>query len=192
MDWATQQGWVTSEEGDAAMQDADQHVTTIDPDTVTLIELGSGWEGATEGFRQVIPRVVTVDVTRCQMGERGKAVPEVRARFERGGERLVRWVAAKAGVSRDGARMVWVSVSCKEGARPNSLGRSRGCGRGGHGGQSAGATWTDEDIDEVVEGITDWERAWPGGVWCLENRREARTSSNLHQTPARNAPAHAI
>ena len=43
MDWATQQGWVTSEEGDAAMQDADQHVTTIDPDTVTLIELGSGW-----------------------------------------------------------------------------------------------------------------------------------------------------
>ena len=92
----------------------------------------------------------------------------------------MRWVAAKAGVSRDGAKMVWASVSCKEGARPNSLGRSRGCGRGGHGGQSAGATWTDEDIDEVVEGITDWERAWPGGVWCLENPRD----SEVHSHPA--------
>ena len=177
--WAVRNEWVPAATAESVREKAGKRVTYIDPDTLTLIELGSGWEGATEGLKEVIPRVVTVDDKRQSKGaKKGSTVPELRGRFNRGKEKAVRWVASKAGVSSKGGKMLWASVSCKEGSVGNSLGKTKKRGRGVRGGQRKN-NWTTEDIDEVVEGIEDWEKAW-GGVWVFEDPK----GSAVHRDPA--------
>ena len=179
LQWAVQKGLTTAAQAQLVGSRAKARVTAIDPDTLTITELGSGWEGATEPLKEVIPRVVTVDNTRQNKGAvKGLTVPELRARFRRGKEKVVRWVASKAGISRKGGKLLWASVSCQEGSVGNGLGKSQGRGRGTRGGK-AQDTWTTEDIGEVVQGIDEWEREW-GGIWAFENPK----GSAVHQHPA--------
>ena len=65
------------------------------------------------------------------LGEKGRTSPEILGLFSRGGQKAVRWAAAKAGVSRKGARMLWVSLSCTHTSVANGMGRAHGTGNEG-------------------------------------------------------------
>jgi len=106
------------------------------------------------------------------MGERGLTAPEILGKFSRGGKKAVRWAASKAGVSREAARLLWASPACVQETVANGLGMSRGCGQGVFGGEEE-TSRKDSEVDTIMDGIEDLERAWGGGVWAVENPRDS-------------------
>ena len=155
--WAVADGWYSAEVSRTLLTQAEPRITTMCPHTPTLLEMGSGWEGGTDRFSQEIPRVVTWDAHRQNLGERGKAAPEILGKFSRGGKKAVRWAASKAGVSKEAARLLWVSPACVKESVANGLGKSRGCGQGVFGGEEE-TSRVDSEVDTILDGIEDWKR----------------------------------
>ena len=74
------------------------------PETVA-IELGSGWEGATRGLRQVFDRVITVDKEKQTINKTTTAMPDYLTEFTKGRHReggIINWIATKAGTRKQG------------------------------------------------------------------------------------------
>jgi hypothetical protein len=179
MAWAVARKWLTTSKASTILRRAKAHIKQVPRDTLTILEMGSGWEGATEGLRQVIPRVVTWDMQSQVLGEKGRTSPEILGLFSRGGQKAVRWAAAKAGVSRKGARMLWVSLSCTHTSVANGMGRTQGTGNGLYGGVIEEADEVEvSDLEAVMDGVKDWQEAWPGGAWVVES--PMWSSTRLH------------
>ena len=51
-----------------------------------MIEMGVGWEGATEGFREVFDRVVGIDTRRHRIGDKGWTQPDFLREFQEADE----------------------------------------------------------------------------------------------------------
>ena len=75
LQWASQQGWMTKEEAAATEHRANQKITDMQEFVPTLLELGTGYEGATEGLKEAWTRVVTQDMTRQKITPRKRGDP---------------------------------------------------------------------------------------------------------------------
>jgi hypothetical protein len=127
-----ERGWSTTER---AMEIA-KAVQTFPETNRTIIELGSGWEGATDGLRSAreVDRVITVDQEPHNLGQRGTRHPEVLMRFEQAKEgELIQDVAKKAAAKLEDIIGIWASLSCIEHSTANALGVTAGIGTGVYG-----------------------------------------------------------
>ena len=121
LQWAKERGWRTPKAGVCRPQSA-----PIPRREAVCIELGTGWEGATEGLRSVWDRVVTVDVERQTMETPGKekSVPDLLTKFETLNstkDSMIKMVRRKSGIKRKEVGGVWLSPSCKPWSVANHL-----------------------------------------------------------------------
>jgi hypothetical protein len=108
--WAREQGWVVPETLTLTPQ-----IAPIRSEEVA-IEMGSGWEGATEGLRKMYDRVITVDrkINTITRGER-YAVPDLKMEFSTLANHpkgAVLKAAEIAGVRKGDVGAVWASPQC--------------------------------------------------------------------------------
>ena len=115
----------------------------MDTATATVLEFGSGWEGATEGLKREVPRVVTVDCCEHNLGDKGTVHPELRRRFEMEGD-TIRQGMKQAKVQAKETAGVWISMHCKQ--------HSTGNGLPGGTGKFAGENLTKEE-DEAMQAM---------------------------------------
>ena len=112
MKWAEEAGWNLPTH--PTLETAPQK--TPMPAATTVIELGSGWEGATEGLKAMFDRVVTVDKNiNTITHHKAWAVPELRTTFEKLGQNkqgAVLKAAETAGVTMQELAGVWASPHC--------------------------------------------------------------------------------
>ena len=81
--WAVKAGWIEQAEAEATLaawrkvavlrEAQNQHI---------MIEMGVGWNGATEGFKQVFDRVVGIDRKRQKIAKGNKSQPDFLKEFE--------------------------------------------------------------------------------------------------------------
>ena len=84
MQWAVEAGWMGQEEANDTLLKAKRSIHTNEEPMPTIIELGSGWNGATEGLRRVFGRVVTLDKAQHPIGRGRKTCPDILASFQMG------------------------------------------------------------------------------------------------------------
>jgi hypothetical protein len=129
----------------------------------TIIELGSGWEGATEGMRRVreVDRVITMDCEPRLLGSKGWAHPEIVGRFEEATEgELIEHVAKRAAARMTDIIGIWASPSCKEHSTTNALGITKGTGKGKYAGQEM-SNHEKEGMKAAIKGIHQWHKGSP-------------------------------
>ena len=149
-----EQQWATPSEA-ARMVES---VQVTDHKANTIIELGSGWRGATDGMESAagVQRVVTRDCAACNLGKRGTVFPEVWGKFQKEKKgQLVEATARKAGVSMDSIIGVWMSLSCKPHSTANGLGKNAGTGKGTHAGKEMDPEEA-EGMEAGVVGVHEW------------------------------------
>ena len=172
--WAKEAGWMkahprqTNKAEAAALAAVTEHPTHEES---VCIELGSGWEGATRGLRQVFDRVVTVDCSRQTIKRGQKANPDILTEFQKtrhskGG--LVTYVATKAGVRKGELKAVWVSPDCTEETVANAINKGKPWAKGFYAGKKRSQE-AQEALDTIVEGLSKAIAANPRLQICLEN-----------------------
>jgi hypothetical protein len=165
-DWAAeivdhirQQAWGTEE----VARKAGKRIVAFPERNRTIIELGSGWEGATDGMKAnpEIDRVVTVDCEPHNLGERGIVHPEIVDRFENAPEgELIQHVARRAAVRQEDIIGIWASPSCKEHSTANALGTNAGTGKGKYAGLQLSELEL-KGMHAVAKGIKQWHEGNP-------------------------------
>ena len=120
--WAVEQGWLTQQEGVSTGLQASQNISGMQAFVPTLLELGTGYEGATEGLKRAWERVVTQDMVRQKItprrrGDPGRwAVLEHKEEFGKAaghGRGMVQWIGGRTKVRPRELGAVWASPSCK-------------------------------------------------------------------------------
>ena len=119
--WAKDRGWVTPIETHEGPQSAPKP-----QQEAVAIEMGTGWEGATEGLRKVWDRVVTVDAERNKVRTKStcKTVPDILASFQtlkQTKDSTIKWIRRKAGIRKGEVWAIWASPSCKPWSIANHL-----------------------------------------------------------------------
>ena len=116
MQWAVTQGWLGPQEANDLMSSAAEAIRVPTGIMPTVIELGSGWNGATEGLQRVFERVVTLDRDQHSQGQH-KTTPDILADFRQGRDKkggLVKWAARQSRTTEREQAAVWPSPSCIE------------------------------------------------------------------------------
>jgi len=131
LEWAMTQEWITPAEGKLMMD----KVTACGraEDTATILELGLGWEGATEGLQRVWERVVTMDKVQQAIAKGRRGLPSVLGDFKQAAKHkggVVKWLMSKTMVTREEARAVWASPSCKGMSKVQGMEKANGRGQG--------------------------------------------------------------
>ena len=173
LEWATQKGWVTAKQAAKAAQAVQQHPRQAGGKTheAVCLELGSGWEGATEGLRQVYDRVVTMDMDRQRISNQKKAAPDFLVPFEQARDKLggtIAWMTKRAGVRQGELQAVWASPSCKEETAANAINKGKQGAAGHFTGQPRSAA-AQEGLDAMLQAITEATEKDPRVQVCIEN-----------------------
>ena len=179
LEWAATQGWIQrSDVHDLharACSVSSTDCATADEEFTgkteqAIIELGCGWEGATEGLRSVCRNVVTLDrhqqvISSRNHREGGRAMsyPSVLADFRRPCSNLVHWVRQQAGLSKEEACVVWASPSCKGHSKRQGMLRHRPEGQGKFAGKPIDPE-EKEATDRVFAAVWEW--------WCEDETRQ--------------------
>lgn len=133
-------------------------------------ELGSEWEGATEGLQQVFNRVVKMDMERRSITRQRKSAPDFLQTFEEAQDKLggtVSWMTKRAGVRQGELQAIWASPSCKEETAANV-----NKGRKGAAGYFAGEPRSEQaqaGLEAMLQGITEATVKDPRVQVCIEN-----------------------
>ena len=177
LDWAWHNQWISksARKQIATALHAGAQLRTIDDDQPTIIELGTGWEGAWEGMTAAGVRVVTVDIMQQKIGKGRMTHPDLIMDFMQGGGRLVRRVAHLAKVRKRALIGVFASPSCKDTSVANGLGK----GKGGRGYYAGKGNLTSEGLKELLAGLSDYTTAWHG-KYVLENPAYSSLRFNRH------------
>ena len=133
MQWAVEAGWMGQEEANDTLLKAKRSIHTNEEPMPTIIELGSGWNGATEGLRRVFGRVVTLDKAQHPIGRGRKTCPDILASFQRGRDKeggVVRWAASMSRTTVHELAAVWASPACTEESTCQGFNKGRPWGKG--------------------------------------------------------------
>lgn len=116
-EWAKERGWPTvNPAGGGRVEEKGREHEDV------AVELGAGWEGATEGLRRVWDRVITIDTTRQTLKKREKGKPATKSTpdflttFQRAAkhqEGAAVWAAQKGGARKGELAAAWGSPDCK-------------------------------------------------------------------------------
>ena len=81
--WAVQAGWIGQAEAEVTLA-AWRKVAVLrgEQNQHIMIEMGVGWNGATEGFKKVFDRVVGIDRRRQKIAKGNKSQPDYLKEFE--------------------------------------------------------------------------------------------------------------
>ena len=163
--WATQQGWVVR----WVPTDPPAHRNT----ERIAIELGSGWEGASEGLRMVWDRVLTLDQTRHTLTKAGsKTTPDFVTTFQQAASHrqgICTWMASKGGASPAQIGGVWVSADCT--VWSTAQGFQKDTGQGTYGTPQEAAQNISEplkDLQAIMTGIRNLQATNPRVQYAFE------------------------
>ena len=103
-----------------------------------MIEMGVGWAGATEGFKQVFDRVVGINRKRQKIRDKGTTQPDFLREFAKatkwaGG--MVRGMADKSGARPKDMLASFGSIDCTEELLAQAFNKWRECGAGYYAGK---------------------------------------------------------
>ena len=142
----------------------------IPPAEAAMVELGSGWEGATDGLKLVWDRVITVDKERHTISGKGfalrKSNPDVLTTFQQAAKHpkgAALGVAQLGGVLQGNLGAIWVSPSCKLWSTLQNLNAAQGIA-------ISEDAWMEtlEGVTAVLEAITAARDSDPTIQWCVE------------------------
>ena len=120
-----------------------------------MIEMGMGWNGATEGFRRVFDRVVGIDRKRQKIGKGKKSQPDYLREFEDAGQwkgGMVKGMAVKAGVRAMDRVSSFASIDCTEESLAQAFNRWRKGGKGYYAGKKR-TKWAHGGLNAVIQGV---------------------------------------
>ena len=190
-EWVEKVGSEAVEEGTYTATEMERVVRGVKVSTMPkgpkALVLGSGYGGATTGLMLAGMPVIGVDCeAKIQTGTReGVLAPDVMAMFSDARGNLVKYSARRGCVKVKDIVMVQASPSCQATSIANSLGRSRGCGRGKHGGQEAEEKERNEFM-KVVTSLLEWEEeARKQGrmvAWVIEQPRDGSMKDDAQVT----------
>jgi hypothetical protein len=166
--WARARGW-TLEEAAPPKQ------APFAPKESIVVELGTGWEGATEGLKGAFDRVISMDLSRQTMEARGgrpsvKSVPDLLTPFEVAANHpdgAATWALMKGGGRQGELAAIWASPSCKEGSVAQGLNKGKQGGAGPHAGKQL-TTDHIAGVRAVLEAITKARSRDPAVQYCVE------------------------
>jgi hypothetical protein len=136
-----------------------------------MSEMGVGWAGATEGFKQVFDRVVGIDRKRQKIGDAGTTQPDYLREFEEANQwegGMVRGMAVKAGVGARDRVSSFASIDCTEESLAQAFNRWRKCGKGYYAGKKR-TKWAQGGLNAVIRGVRLERKRDPHHQFCLEN-----------------------
>ena len=171
MDWATSAGWMNRTKAQETLRRAAPAIVTPTLPQTTVIELGSGWGGATEGLRRVFDRVVTLDRAQHAMGRGVRTRPDILAEFQRGKGKtggLVRWAARRSRTTEQEQAAVWASPSCTEESTCQGLNKGKSWGKGKAAGKRRSKDAV-ESMTAVIDGLQQARERNPRFQYVLEN-----------------------
>jgi hypothetical protein len=175
VEWAHSEGWtLPMPTTKATLAEARKNSTGRKEGETTIIELGSGWNGASEGLAKVFTRVITVDAVRQTVamaeGKPVKSAPDIMMKFQDADPTLGPTLeAATRGSTHIKKELVgtWASLSCKWG----SVGQGFQKGKQNTG-PAAGMPMPKEDraaIDATLNGLRLAQAAAPAAQYAIEN-----------------------
>ena len=167
LQWAEHAGWRTKQESRAMATSLamNTHLTEVNDDQPTILELGTGWEGAYEGMILTGVRVIACDIMQQRIGPDRMSYPDLLIDFASAQGNLVRHIASIAKVKKSAIIGVFASPSCKEHSVANALGMGTGAGLGLYGGRG---NLTSPALMQIILGIQDYVANW-GGFYAIEN-----------------------
>ena len=166
VEWARARGWQI---GTLTLPQQ----TPISRREEVVVEMGTGWEGATEGLKQSFDRVISMDVKRQTVEEGGgkRSVPDLLMSFQKAathpkGAAIA--AAALGGAKKGELGAIWASPSCVEFSVAQSLNKRRGVGAGPYAGVKI-STEEMKGIRAVLEAIKKAREEDPTIQYCVEN-----------------------
>jgi hypothetical protein len=173
--WAVASGWQLKHPPARTLTLATQRVTTRGENETVIVELGSGWLGATEGLQRVAMRVVQQDEKRQTLarvrGKNIKAAPDILAKFQDANPRWGPIIAAAktANVNlREELIGAWISPSCRNMSTAQGFQKGKKDAKG----PAAGRPIPTEDIQAITAittGIKTMTEMAPASQWAIEN-----------------------
>lgn len=166
--WAKGRGWKVDEA-------ASPKQAPFAPKETIVVELGTGWEGATEGLKGAFDRVISVDLSRQTMEARGgrpsvRSVPDLLTPFEVAANHpdgAATWALMRGGGRQGELAAIWASPSCKEGSVAQGLNKGKQGGAGPHAGKQLTTVHT-AGVKAVLEAITKARARDPAVQYCVE------------------------
>ena len=175
IEWAAVAGWTMKHPTARTITLARENITTRGKEETVIVELGSGWLGATEGLQKVVTRVIQQDEKRqtiARIGGRNiKAAPDILKPFQSADPSKGPIIAAARAANvnmKEELIGTWISPSCK------NMSTAQGFQKGKQGakGPAAGKPIPSEDtqaIEAITKGIATMRKAAPNAQWAIEN-----------------------
>lgn len=201
--WAAESEWICHGDIQQLHTKALHNISTVNshtPSTVTdgkgrqaIIELGCGWEGATEGLRKVFQHVVTLDRQQHTISGRGSAGhsaerttshPSILTDFRRPCDNLVHWARKRSGMNTDEVCAVWASPSCKGHSKRQGMLNTKDCAKHRAQGKFAGKPIDDNDkeaTDAVFDAVWGWWSEDNTRQYCVENVQAADMGAHVEE-----------
>ena len=194
LQWAAETAsWIDAGEVDELVRLAAKNINTASNDNKAIVELGCGWEGATEGLARVFGQVVTLDKrqqlissSRCSVdGKARYSHPSVLGDFRQPCANLVHWVRKKAGLSKDELRAVWASPSCTGHSRRQGMLKTNATTSHRAQGRFAGRPMCEEEAEAtraVFDSVWDWwSEDKANRRYCIENVESAKMDEEIER-----------
>lgn len=175
VEWAITKGWRLTHPHATTLTLAKRRIKTRGENETAMVELGSGWLGATEGLQRVVTRVIQQDEKRQTLarvkGKNIKAAPDILAKFQAANPAWGPVIAAAktANVNlKEELVGAWVSPSCKNMSTAQGFQKGKREAKG----PAAGRPIPREDtqaITAIVQGIEAMTALAPASQWAIEN-----------------------
>ena len=174
-EWAAEARWEMKYPTARTIALAKQSIATREGPETVIVELGSGWLGATEGLQKVVTRVIQQDEKRQTIarveGKNIKAAPDILSPFQSANPAKGPIIAAArvANVNlKEELVGTWISPSCRNMSTAQGFQKGKSEARG----PAAGMPIPEEDvqaIEAIVNGLKIMNRATPKAQWAIEN-----------------------
>ena len=170
--WAVEAGWVQKAAATATLARWRDLAIRRGPEAQTImIEMGVGWEGATEGFRKVFDRVVGIDNRRHRIGDKGWTQPDFLREFQEANEwegGMVLGMASRARARKGDRLSSFGSIDCTEESLAQALNYGKAHGKGYYAGKPR-SVWAQGGLDAVIRGVREAKDQDPFHQFALEN-----------------------
>jgi hypothetical protein len=170
--WAVEAGWIG--EAEAGVTLAAWRKVALEREATNqyiMIEMGEGWNGATEGFKKVFDRVVGIDRKRQKIAKGNKSQPDFLKEFEEADQwegGMVLGMAARAGVRAKDRICSFASIDCTEETLAQAFNKWKKHGKGYYAGKKR-TKWAQDGLNAVIRGINIATTEDPHHQFCLEN-----------------------
>ena len=173
--WAVDAGWQLKHSPARTLTLATQRIITRGESETAIVELGSGWLGATEGLQKVTTRVIQQDEKRQTIarvkGKNIKAAPDILAKFQDANPKWGPIIAAAKAANvnlREELIGAWISPCCTNMSTAQGFQKGKKDAKGPAAGQPI-PTEDTQAITAITTGIRTMTEMAPASQWAIEN-----------------------